>query len=105
MDMADLSIGSRSAQISPLDTNACPREKRGRKRFGDKRDSGQPDQSLGGTMKYILLLVPCVLAVLTPLYNSIDPVLFGLPFFYWYLLALVPISSIFIYLAWKVERK
>jgi hypothetical protein len=58
----------------------------------------------GNAMKYILLLVPCVLALLTPLYNSIDPVLFGLPFFYWYLLALVPISSLFVYLAWKVER-
>ncbi len=58
----------------------------------------------GNAMKYILLLVPCVLALLTPIYNSIDPVLFGLPFFYFYLLALVPISSLFVYLAWKVER-
>lgn len=55
-------------------------------------------------MKYLLLLVPCVLALLTPLYNRVDPVLFGLPFFYFYLLALVPISSLFVYLAWKVER-
>ena len=58
----------------------------------------------GNAMKYILLLVPCVLAVLTPLYNSVEPVLFGIPFFYCYLLLLVPISSLFIYLASKVER-
>ena len=56
-------------------------------------------------MKYIFLLVPCVLAVLTPLYNRIDPVVFGVPFFYWYLLLLVPVSSLFVYLAWKVESR
>jgi len=59
----------------------------------------------GDAMKYIFLLVPCVLAVLTPLYNRIDPVLFDLPFFYWYLLVLVPVSSLFVYLAWKVESR
>ena len=56
-------------------------------------------------MKYIFLLVPCVLAVLTPVYNRIDPMLFDLPFFYWYLLVLVPVSSLFVYLAWKVESR
>jgi hypothetical protein len=30
----------------------------------------------------VLLLVP-LLALLTPLYNRIDPRLFGVPFFYW----------------------
>ena len=59
----------------------------------------------GMPMKYILLLVPCVLALLTQLYNRIDPALFGVPFFYWYLMLLVPVSSLFIYLAWKVESR
>jgi hypothetical protein len=76
------------------------------RRFADKRDSAlAASGGFGGNaMKYLLLLVPCVLALLTPLYNRVDPVLFGLPFFYFYLLALVPISSLFVYLAWKVER-
>jgi hypothetical protein len=76
------------------------------RRFADKQDSGlAASGGFGGNaMKYLLLLVPCVLALLTPLYNRVDPVLFGLPFFYFYLLALVPISSLFVYLAWKVER-
>jgi hypothetical protein len=76
------------------------------RRFADKLDSALAvSGSFGGNaMKYLLLLVPCVLALLTPVYNRVDPVLFGLPFFYFYLLALVPISSLFVYLAWKVER-
>ncbi|MBG1231977.1 DUF3311 domain-containing protein [Aestuariivirga litoralis] len=54
-------------------------------------------------MKHILLLIPCILAVATPWYNSIEPQLFGFPFFYWFNLVLVPISVIFIYAAFKVE--
>ena len=48
----------------------------------------------GGTMKLILLLVPCVLALSVPLYNSIEPALFGIPFFFWFQLVLVPISAL-----------
>ena len=44
-------------------------------------------------MKYLLLLAPCVLAVLTPLYNRLDPTLFGVPLFYWFQLALIFASA------------
>ena len=54
-------------------------------------------------MKYILLLVPCVLAMATPFYNSIEPQAFGFPFFYWFNLLLVPVSAAFIYAASKME--
>jgi uncharacterized protein DUF3311 len=50
-------------------------------------------------MKYLLLLAPCVLAVLTPLYNSIGPELFGIPLFYWLQLLLIPLSALAIYAA------
>ena len=50
-------------------------------------------------MKYLLLLIPCVLAVLQPWYNFMEPQAFGLPFFYWFNLLLIPLSSLFIYLA------
>jgi hypothetical protein len=40
-----------------------------------------------------LLAVPVVVPLLTPLYNRIDPTLFGLPFFYWCQLALVLLST------------
>jgi hypothetical protein len=52
-------------------------------------------------MKYSLLLIPCILALLTPLYNHVEPIAFGFPLFYWYLLALIPLSSLFIDLAWR----
>lgn len=53
-------------------------------------------------MKYLLLLIPCVLALSVPFYNSIEPRLFGFPFFYWFNLLLVPLSAAFIYAASKM---
>jgi hypothetical protein len=40
----------------------------------------------------LLLLVPIVLSLAVPFYNSIDPSLGGLPFFYWFQLAIIPIG-------------
>jgi hypothetical protein len=54
-------------------------------------------------MKYLLLLVPCILAVAVPLYNISEPQLFGFPFYYWFNLLLVPISVAFIHAADVVE--
>lgn len=54
-------------------------------------------------MKFILLLIPCLLALAVPFYNVVDPHLFGFPFFYWFNLLLVPVSALFIYAADKVE--
>jgi Protein of unknown function (DUF3311) len=56
-------------------------------------------------MRYWLLLIPCLAAIATPIYNSVEPRLFGFPLFYWYLLALVPVSSIFTYLVFKGDQK
>ena len=53
-------------------------------------------------MKYLLLLIPCILALAVPFYNSVTPTLFGFPFFYWFNLLLVPVSVAFIYAADKV---
>lgn len=55
-------------------------------------------------MRYVLLLVPCVLALAVPLYNRDAPRLFGFPFFYWALIALVPISAVFIYAVFRLDR-
>ena len=55
-------------------------------------------------MRYVLLLVPCVLALAVPLYNHDAPRLFGFPSFYWALIALVPISAIFIYAVFRLDR-
>ena len=53
-------------------------------------------------MKYILLLIPCVAALATPFYNAVEPRFIGLPFFYWFNLALIPLSVAFIYAASKI---
>ena len=44
---------------------------------------------------YLLLLVPLAGTLFPPLYNTEDPTLLGMPFFYWYQLLWVPISVAF----------
>jgi hypothetical protein len=41
---------------------------------------------------YWLLLIPLLTVLYPPLYNHQDPELFGIPFFYWYQLAMIPVS-------------
>ncbi len=55
-------------------------------------------------MKYLALLLPCVLALCAPLYNRIDPQLFGMPFFYWAQLALIPISALGLFAFDRLRR-
>ena len=50
---------------------------------------------------WILLLVPFIGLLWVPFYNFAEPSLFGFPFFYWYQLAWVPISSLLIWLVYR----
>jgi Protein of unknown function (DUF3311) len=43
---------------------------------------------------YVLLLLQFGLALWVPYYNRVDPTFLGLPFFYWYQLALVIVGAI-----------
>lgn len=52
-------------------------------------------------MKFILLLVPCLLAIVPLIYNQVEPRLFGFPFFYWFQILLIPASSLTIYIFHK----
>ena len=52
----------------------------------------------------ILLLLPFIGLLLTPLYNMEEPKLFGFPFFYWYQFAWVPITSLLIWIVYKHEK-
>ena len=54
---------------------------------------------------YWLLLVPLVGLLIPPIYNSSDPELIGLPFFYWYQLAWVPISVAVTALVYRKTRE
>jgi hypothetical protein len=57
-------------------------------------------------MRYaLLLLAPCVIALVAPFYNSVEPRLFGFPFFFWFQLLLIPISALFILAAYIGERR
>ncbi|HEV3043673.1 MAG TPA: DUF3311 domain-containing protein [Roseiarcus sp.] len=58
----------------------------------------------GGAMKYVLLFAPCLIALAAPLYNSIDPTLAGVPFFYWAQLLLIPVSAICIFIADRIAK-
>lgn len=51
-----------------------------------------------------LLVLPYLGLLLVPLYNRHDPTLFGFPFFYWYQLAWVPLTSLIIGLAYRSVR-
>ena len=55
-------------------------------------------------MKYLLLLIPCIAALCPPLYNFSSPELFGVPFFYWFQLLLVPVSALTIYAFDRLAR-
>ena len=55
-------------------------------------------------MKYVWLLAPCALALWAPLYNRVDPQIFGVPFYYWFQLLLIPVSALGIF-AYDRARK
>ena len=54
---------------------------------------------------WLLLLLPYVGLLYPPLYNQLTPRLFGFPFFYWYQLAWVPLTSIILWIVYGVTRR
>jgi hypothetical protein len=57
----------------------------------------------GLTMR-VLLLLPFVGLLSVPFYNGLKPELFGFPFFYWYQLMWVPITSLLLWIAYRGKR-
>ena len=51
-----------------------------------------------------LLALPFVGLLWVPFYNHDAPAFFGFPFFYWYLFAWVPVTSLVIWLVDRAER-
>jgi membrane protein implicated in regulation of membrane protease activity len=45
---------------------------------------------------YLLLIIPFVALLWVPFYNSIEPSLWGIPFFYWYQFLWVPLTTLLI---------
>jgi len=65
------------------------------------------DVRTGGGLRFspwnLLLLVP-FLMLITPLFNSMEPRLFGMPFFYWIQFAFVPVGVIAVALVYLRTR-
>ncbi len=62
-----------------------------------------PTRSGGGSRLWnLLLLLPFVALLWVPFYNSIEPVLWGIPFFYWYQFLWVFLTSAII--IWVLHR-
>jgi hypothetical protein len=51
-----------------------------------------------------LLLLPLALTLFPPIYNSIDPTLGDIPFFYWYQMAAIVVSVIVTLLVYRKTR-
>lgn len=53
------------------------------------------------TALWLLLLVPYIGLLWVPFYNFAQPDLLGFPFFYWYQLLWVPLTSLLIWLVYR----
>lgn len=54
---------------------------------------------------YALLILPFAGTLIPPLYNRAAPALFGMPFFYWYQLAWIPVTAMLLGLVVALTRK
>jgi hypothetical protein len=52
-----------------------------------------------------LLLLPFIGLLWIPFYNQAEPSWLGFPFFYWYQLAWVPISSLITFIVWRSGKR
>jgi uncharacterized membrane protein len=52
-----------------------------------------------------LLVVPIVVPLLVPLYNKVDPTLFGWPLFYWLQLAFVAVGVLTTSIVYRMTRR
>jgi Protein of unknown function (DUF3311) len=73
----------------------------GTHREDDVRRRALPDAGAG----HWLLLVPIVAPLLTPVYNRIEPRLFGMPFFYWFQLGFALLSTVVIMVVHLTKRR
>ena len=56
-------------------------------------------------MRYLMLIIPVFVALSVPLYNVIDNRWLGIPFFWWFQLLLIPVTSLFVFAAYLDGRK
>jgi hypothetical protein len=66
----------------------------GRARPGSPRATRTRRRRADASHWHWLLFVPIVVPLLTPLYNRLEPALFGLPFYYWSQLSFAALSGL-----------
>ena len=52
----------------------------------------------------LLLLIPFIV-LFTPIYNRESPALFGMPFFYWFQFAVIPVGVLCTIIVFRMTRK
>jgi hypothetical protein len=66
--------------------------------------NARPGSPRAVTWARILLFVPFIAMLWVPSYNSIDPAVAGIPFFYWYQLAWILVSAVINAIVYVMER-
>lgn len=91
--------GPRHIAVAGVKSVSTVSNKSGQPQHGE--NAGNPDRSPW----VLLLLVPVVIPLVTGLYNSVHPVLLGMPAFYWLQLAFVPLSALCTAVVYLSTRK
>lgn len=56
--------------------------------------SRSPTRSRKRSWLLVLLIIPFIVLLYPPFYNSIDPTFIGMPFFYWFPLLMIILTAI-----------
>ena len=52
---------------------------------------------------YVVLFIPFFVAIWVPLYNRVEPALFGIPFFYWFQFVWIVVAAVVTGLAYLAK--
>ena len=69
-----------------------------------RRSGGPPLRSDRHPLNWLLLL-PLLVTLIPPLYNRLQPELFGIPFFYWYQLAVISVGVICTLIVYRISAR
>lgn len=51
-----------------------------------------------------LLAIGMVVPLLVPIYDQVDPTLWGFPFYYWFQFAMIPVVSVLTFVAFRLSE-
>lgn len=53
---------------------------------------------------FVLLILPYIAVLATPVFNRTLPEIAGIPFFYWYQLLWIPLGSVLLFLIYRATK-